>query len=91
MWHETPLLREGRVYPCAYTGLADILEGKLGDATPTVAEDTDSIDIYDVADGYEIERFLGHPVGWCRHCDIDAIETVDWARGSARSKNGPRP
>jgi len=72
-----PLLREGRIYPCAYTGLASILEDRFG-AAPKVAE-TDSVGIYDVADGYEIVRFLSHPVDWCRHCDIDATETFAWS------------
>ena len=76
-----PLLRDGRIYPCAFTGLAGILEDRFG-AAPPVAE-TDSVGIYDVADGYEIVRFLSHPVEWCRHCDIDATETAAWSPSKA--------
>ena len=71
-----PLLRDGRIYPCSYTGLADILARRFGTA-PAVAS-TDSINIYDASDGYEIFRFLSRPVEWCRHCDVDATEHFAW-------------
>jgi hypothetical protein len=71
-----PLLRDGRLYPCAYTGLSSILEHRFGVAPPV--ERTDYIDIHDEVDGYQIVKFLSHPVDWCRHCDNDAVETYPW-------------
>jgi MoaA/NifB/PqqE/SkfB family radical SAM enzyme len=78
-----PLLRDGRIYLCAYAGLIGIVASKFGAAAPTVTA-TDSVSIYDVTDGYEIAQFLKHPVGWCRHCDFDAIERFDWRPSERR-------
>ena len=72
-----PILRDGRIYPCSYTALTGILERRFGDTPPV--ENSDSVSIYEASDGYRILEVLMHPVGWCRHCDVDAMQTFAWS------------
>lgn len=72
-----PVLRDGRLYPCAYAAFVDIFIKRFG--TPELevgAADFVSID----EDPYVIWDFLNNPVPWCRHCDWDSKETYHWAR-----------
>ena len=72
-----PVLRDGRIYPCAYTAFVDIFIKKFGtEGLQAGAEDSISI----AEDPYVIWDFLNNPVPWCRHCDWDSKETYHWAR-----------
>lgn len=73
------LLREGRLYPCAYIAYIDILKDRFDLEGMQPGED-DSIDLFGSATPWEVFDFLCSPVPWCRHCDIDSISTHQWAR-----------
>jgi hypothetical protein len=74
-----PLLRDGRLYPCAYVAYIDILKDRFALDGMEVT-DADSISIFEDHGPYEIFDFLRRPVPWCRHCDLDAITEHQWAR-----------
>ncbi len=72
-----PVLRDGRLYPCAYTAFIDIFQERFGvEGIEAGPEDSISID----AKPYDIMRFLMRPVPWCRHCDFEHREFYEWAR-----------
>jgi hypothetical protein len=79
-----PLLRDGRIFPCARIPYVGLLAERF-DASMPVGEN-DSIDIYRETDGYRIARFLQHPVPWCSHCDPEAIESFPWAPSRFQSE-----
>ena len=72
-----PVLRDGRIYPCAYAAFVEIFIKKFG-TEGLEAGEKDSISIE--RDPYAIWDFLNEPVPWCRHCDFDSKETYRWAR-----------
>ena len=76
--YNCPILRNGRLYPCAYTCYADILEDKLGieGIQPT---EQDSISIYDEDDAFKIAEFVMRPVPWCARCDADSRTDYTWS------------
>ncbi len=77
------ILRDGRLYPCAYIAYIDIFKERFGvDGMEPTEED--SISIFEDHTPWEIFDFLCEPVPWCKHCDVDAVETYQWGR-SARS------
>jgi ABC-2 type transport system ATP-binding protein len=74
-----PILRDGKLYPCAYTAYVDILKEKFGLDGMEVTED-DSVSIYAEDDGYTVMDFLVKPVPWCQYCDFDAMVMRPWSR-----------
>jgi len=74
-----PMLRHGRLYPCAYAAYADVFAQHFGivGLDPTSA---DSISVHDERDPREFMDFLLKPIPWCRHCDFDAFEKYPWER-----------
>jgi len=74
-----PILRDGRLYPCAYAAYSDLLIERFGlpALEPTEA---DSISIGGESAPWEIFDFLCRPVPWCRFCDVDHVSTYAWAR-----------
>ncbi len=80
-YNNCPILRDGRIYPCAYTAYADIFQSRFG-LTGMDSSEEDSISIYDDVDAFKIAEFLARPVPWCTHCDAQSLEFFEWARGS---------
>ena len=76
-----PILRDGRLYPCAYIAYIDVLKRRY-DLEGLEAADADSVSIYDTDDPYAIMDVLLEPVPWCRHCDFDGLEMRPWARST---------
>jgi MoaA/NifB/PqqE/SkfB family radical SAM enzyme len=76
--YNCPILRNGRIYPCAYAAYADILEDKMGvkGIQPT---EKDSISIYDENDPFAIAEFLMRPIPWCSRCDANSRVDYEWA------------
>jgi len=74
-----PILREGRLYPCAYAAYSDLLTERFGVEGLEPGE-ADSIAIDGTHTPWEVFDFLCRPVPWCRFCDVDRIETYAWAR-----------
>lgn len=74
-----PVLKDGRLYPCAYAAFIDIFQDKFGvEGIEATAEDSVSID----EDPYAIMEFLEQPIPWCRHCDFDNREFYEWDRST---------
>ncbi len=76
-----PLLKNGRLYPCAYIAYIDIFKDRFGVEGMEPTED-DSISIHENRDPWEIFDFLSTSVPWCRFCDVDAKTTYEWGRSS---------
>jgi len=74
-----PILRHGRLYPCAYIAYIDLFEERF-ETSGLEAGCEDSVSIYDTDDAYKVMDFLLSPVPWCSHCDFDRMEQFDWAR-----------
>lgn len=73
-----PILRNGRLYPCAYSAYSHVLAGRF-ELPGLEAGADDSISIREGADGNEVMAFLRRPVPWCAHCDMDARTSFEWA------------
>jgi MoaA/NifB/PqqE/SkfB family radical SAM enzyme len=78
-----PILRDGRLYPCAYAAYSDILQDRFGIEGLEPGEE-DSIAIDGTHTPYEIFDFLCKPVPWCRFCDVDQVSTYEWARSERK-------
>lgn len=76
-----PILRNGRIYPCAYIAYIDIFKRRF-DLEGLEVTDVDSVSIYETDDPYKVMDALLNPVPWCRHCDFDALEMRTWSRSS---------
>ena len=76
-----PILRNGRLYPCAYIAYIDLFEKRFG-VEGLQPADEDSISIFDTDDAYRLMDFLLHPVPWCSHCDFNSAEQFAWGRSS---------
>jgi len=74
-----PMLRDGRLYPCAYIAYSHVLANKF-DVSGLETTEADSVAIDDSTDADEVMRFLTRPVPWCAHCDFDQFCMFDWTR-----------
>lgn len=82
-FNNCPIVRNGRIYPCAYAAFADVFSERF-DLAGLEAGSADSISIGPESSGDAIMRFLLEPVPWCTHCDMGSREFYTWGR-SARS------
>lgn len=80
-FNNCPIVRDGRLYPCAYAAFADVFADRFGlegiDATSA-----DSISVRDETDGNAVMDFLLQPIPWCAHCDMASREFYEWGRSS---------
>jgi len=74
-----PILRDGRLFPCAYSAYSHVLAARF-ELAGLEANAEDSISIRDGALGDDIMKFLGNPVSWCSHCDMDSRTSFAWTR-----------
>lgn len=74
-----PMVRDGRIYPCAYAAYADVLSTRFG-LEGIEADDADSRSVHDDSDPRELMDFLLGPIPWCRHCDFDSFSMFPWDR-----------
>lgn len=82
-FNNCPIIRDGRLYPCAYAAFGDVFGGYFG-LEGLGAGPKDSISIRDDADPEAVIEFLRHPVPWCAHCDMDSREFYTWGRSSRK-------
>ena len=75
------VLRDGRLYPCAYAAYVDLFEKRFGveGLEPSI---DDWVPVDDPRGAWGIMDFLLKPVPWCRFCDFGAMETYSWARST---------
>lgn len=78
-FNNRPLLRDGRLYPCAYIAYADVFRARFG-VTGLQVYPTDSISIRDEPDPEQVFEFLRNPVHWCSNCNMAKREYFPWAR-----------
>jgi len=76
-----PLLRDGRLYPCAFIACADVFRESFGVSGLEVYA-IDWIGIRDEPDAEQVFAFLRKPVHWCSNCDMDNSEFYEWGPSS---------
>lgn len=77
-YNNCPIVRNGRLYPCAYIAYSDVLEQRFSIETgDSVAS---SISIHDADDAWAVMDFLLQPVPWCAHCDFGNFSFQKWGR-----------
>jgi len=80
-FNNCPIIRNGRIYPCAYTAFADVFRERF-DVDGLEVSQADSISIRGDVDGEAVIDFLRRPVPWCGNCDMDRREFYTWGRSS---------
>jgi len=85
-----PMLRDGRLYPCAYIAYCDVLAERFG-VSGIEATERDSIAIDEKTDADEVMKFLLSPVPWCAHCDFDDFSMFEWTRSERKLEEWVRP
>jgi hypothetical protein len=91
-----PLLRAGKLYPCAYPAYIDLFKTRFACAGFELMPD-DYRNIYEVQNGWELFDFLSHPITWCRFCDFTNKESIVWEQASPKKAQAgdwlspPRP
>lgn len=78
-----PMVRNGRLYPCAYSAYSDVFAEKF-DLPGLEASSADSISLRESLDPNQAMDFLLKPVPWCSHCDFDSFEMFPWTRSERR-------
>ena len=76
-YNNCPIIKDGRIYPCAYVAFADVFSERF-DVSGLEVGDRDSISIDSAQDSDAIMSFLSNPVPWCRHCDMASREFYSW-------------
>jgi hypothetical protein len=80
-FNNCPIIKGGRIYPCAYTAFADVFREKF-ELEGLAVSDADSISIMGDVDGETVLDFLLKPVPWCANCDMDSREFYTWGRSN---------
>lgn len=80
-YNNCPIIKDGRVYPCAYIAFADVFRDRFGLEGLEVSP-RDSISIGADTSGDEVMDFLTNPVPWCRHCDMASRSFYSWGRSN---------
>jgi SAM-dependent methyltransferase len=78
-FNNCPIIRDGRLYPCAYAAYADVFKERFGIDGLTVSP-ADSVSIREGADPEVVAEFLRRPIPWCANCDMDRREFLEWGR-----------
>jgi MoaA/NifB/PqqE/SkfB family radical SAM enzyme len=78
-FNNCPIIKDGRIYPCAYTAFADVFREEFG-LDGLELTDRDSISIGADSDDEAIMEFLSKPVPWCAHCNMESREFYTWGR-----------
>lgn len=76
-----PLLRHGRLYPCANVAYADLFRGHFKLPGLQVYP-TDWISIRDEPDPETVFAFLRNPVHWCGNCDMSNRSSYEWGQSA---------
>jgi len=80
-YNNCPIVRDGRLYPCAFVAYADVFRERFGIEGLSVGP-ADWIDIRTGGDPEAVAEFLRHPVPWCGNCDMGARSFYSWGRSS---------
>jgi len=80
-YNNCPIVRDGRLYPCAYAAFSDVFREKF-DVDSLEATEADSIPIRNVSDPEAVMEFLRNPIPWCANCDMANREFYTWGRSA---------
>jgi MoaA/NifB/PqqE/SkfB family radical SAM enzyme len=80
-FNNCPIIRDGRLYPCAYVAFADVFRDRFAIDGLRVTE-ADSISIRGEPDPEQVVEFLRNPVPWCAYCDMESRSFFKWGRSS---------
>jgi MoaA/NifB/PqqE/SkfB family radical SAM enzyme len=96
-FNNCPIIRDGRLYPCAYVAFADVFRERFAIERLAVT-DEDRISIRDEPDPEAVMEFLRRPVPWCANCDMESRSFYAWGRSkreigewTASGAGGPHP
>jgi MoaA/NifB/PqqE/SkfB family radical SAM enzyme len=78
-FNNCPIVREGKLYPCAYVAYAEVFKAQFGLPGLEVTQ-ADYVDIHQETDSERIMDFLRNAVPWCGNCDMCAREFYTWGR-----------
>jgi MoaA/NifB/PqqE/SkfB family radical SAM enzyme len=76
-FNNCPIVRDGRLYPCAYVAFADVFRERFGIEGLRV-DGRDWVSIREHPDPAEVMKFLTRPVPWCENCDMEHRELFEW-------------
>jgi hypothetical protein len=79
-----PLLREGKLYPCAYAAYIDLFKERFNNEGFEISAE-DYRDIYQMHNGWELFDFLLEPIPFCRYCDFGGKESIAWEQASPQA------
>lgn len=79
-YNNCPIVRDGKLYPCAYIAFADVFRERFGIAEGLEVAEHDAFPIRDSRDGDAGLEFLLTPRSWCANCNMDAMEFYTWGR-----------
>jgi len=79
-YNNCPIIRDGRLYPCAYIAFADVFRDRFGIERGLEVSEADSVDIRKAEDGNGVLDFMLRPVPWCANCDMESMEFYTWGR-----------
>lgn len=89
-YNNCPIIRDGKLYPCAYVAFADVFKARFGLEGLEVTE-RDFISFRDEEDSEKIMRFLTNPVPWCANCDMDSRFFYEWGRSKRTADEWIKP
>ena len=78
-FNNCPIIRDGRLYPCAYAAFGEVFGERFG-LEGLAPGEADSISIRDNPDPEKVMEFLQRPVPWCQHCDMGSRSYYEWGR-----------
>ena len=78
-FNNCPIIRDGRLYPCAYAAFADVFRERFS-LDGLEVSDADSISIREESDPEKVMEFLRNPIPWCANCDMESREFYEWGR-----------
>ena len=83
-----PIIRAGKIYPCAPIAYADIFENYFG-LSGFERSEQDSFELQPeptLKRSWEMMDFLLHAVPWCSHCNFDKFTYFKW--GTSKKEAG---
>jgi MoaA/NifB/PqqE/SkfB family radical SAM enzyme len=78
-FNNCPIIRDGRLYPCAYAAFAEVFRERFAIEGLEVT-DADWVSIRDDPDPERVMEFLRSPVPWCANCDMESRSFFRWDR-----------
>lgn len=78
-FNNCPIIRDGRLYPCAYVAFADVFKRRFA-LDGLEVTDSDWISTRDEPDPEKVMEFLSNPVPWCANCDMESRSFFAWDR-----------